>query len=507
MPQGRNVINKAPLGDGIDVQGLGSQIILPPSIHPETGTTYAWDIQDGPDDIMPQEAPAWLLALVTTLHAPTQSATQSAPPPPVDTPILQGSRNKTLYTYGTGFARAGASYEMMLAALTEANKRCQPPLSTLEVERIAVSANRSQRAILVVSDAAQGGHHPGSNGTGTGTGTAPDQPQWGTQFDFNQGVSGQKLMNMMRVPPRFLVEKLVPDGLTILGAPAKSYKSYFSISLALATLGAGDWCNAFPVTDTGNVVFFGLEAPVMQLRNRIHQLRPSFNPNDFPHTITFFSGMKVLPSFRNGLKQSLEQVIERYTPRLIVIDPMSYLYRLGRQEDLASATLDLLLPVAELMFEAGVALFAPEHMRKRNKEDFTVMDQLNGSHVKPGIVHGLLMMQRSGEDIIIETTMRDAPQQELTLSLEFDNDLHKITWGYKGSSAMLAATRLDDLKTKVLKELQEHRYPKKVSELLEALELPNTERNRSSIRQILHRGEKEGLLASSRRGEFYWIGQ
>jgi len=411
---------------------------------------------------------------------------------------LQGSRNKTLYNYGTGFARAGASYEMILAALTEANKRCQPPLLAAEVERTARSASGSRRAIMLVSSP---GVSAGSNGTGHGP------PQWGTQFDVSQGVNGDALMHLLRVPPRFLIDKLIPDGLTILGAPAKSYKSYFALSLALATMGAGHWCDAFEVNEPGNVVFFGLEAPLMQLRNRIHQLRPDFNPRAYEHTITFFSGIKALPSFREGLEQAIEKIIDHFQPRLIVIDPLSYLYRMGRQDDLASATLDLLWPLAEMVFQAGVALFAAEHMRKRSKEDLTVVDQLGGSYIKPCIVHGLLMMHRAGDDIIIETTMRDAPQQELALSLEFDDASHQVTWGYKGSSTMLAATRQDDLKLKVHEHMRSNRYPQRVSEVIEALGLPLTDRNKTSVRQILHRGEKEGLMALSRRGEYYWIGQ
>ena len=71
------ILNKADIGQGIDVQGLGSYIILPPSIHPDTGKPYLWDVVDGPDDIDPQPAPDWLLALLTA-PAPRQTAPQRA---------------------------------------------------------------------------------------------------------------------------------------------------------------------------------------------------------------------------------------------------------------------------------------------------------------------------------------------------------------------------------------------------------------------------------------------
>jgi hypothetical protein len=311
----------------------------------------------------------------------------------------------------------------------------------------------------------------------------------------------------MLVPPRFLVDKLIPDGLTILAAPAKSYKSYFSLSLALATIAEGEWCDTFPVNETGNVVFFGLESPPMQLRNRLHQLRPTYAPDSSPHDLIFFSGMQSLPTFKNGLQQALEQVIEHYKPRLIIIDPLSYLYRLGRQDDLASATLDLLWPLAEMASTAQVALVAPEHMRKRSKDDVSVVDQLAGSHIKAAVVHGLLMMHRDGDDIVVETTMRDAPSQEFAVTLTFDSTQHTLSWDFRGTMASVGQTRLESMKKTVLGELQSRRYPMKIPEIISTCGLVNTSLTKDNLRQILHRAEQDGAVATSRRGEYYWIGQ
>jgi hypothetical protein len=245
----------------------------------------------------------------------------------------------------------------------------------------------------------------------------------------------------------------------------------------------------------------------MQLRNRMAQLRPGFQPDQISHELVFFSGMQCLPTFRNGLQDAIAQVIERYTPRLIVIDPLSYLYRLGRQDDLASATLDLLWPLAEMASQAKVSIFAPEHMRKRSKDDVSVVDQLAGSHIKAAVVHALLMLHREGEDIVIETTMRDAPSQELVLSLTFDAGQHQVAWGYKGLNTTLGQSRADVMKTKALDELRLKRYPMKVADLIAILGFPNTVQTKDNLRQILHRAEQSGDVAVSKRGEYYWIGQ
>lgn len=300
---------------------------------------------------------------------------------------------------------------------------------------------------------------------------------------------------------------LVPDGLTIFAAPAKSYKSYFSLSLALATLGVGHWCDAFPVEETGNVVFFGLEAPLSQLRNRLAQLAPGFRPQDSPHTLTFFSGMRALPTFRQGLQSAIEQTIEHYQPRLIVVDPLSYLYRLGRQDDLASMTLDLLWPLAELASQAGVALFADEHLRKRSKDDVSVVDALAGSHIKAAVVHALLVAQRRGEDITIETTLRDAPPQELTLTLVFDEAAHRVYWQYKGSLASYGQGQQDSIATRVREYVLAQKRPITVTDTIAELDLPDTPLLRANLRKIYSRLEHAGDIVRTKQGAYLRVEQ
>ncbi len=334
---------------------------------------------------------------------------------------------------------------------------------------------------------------------------APEQPA--VEFDVKGGISAQALMRRMVVPARFLIPDLIPDGLTILAAPAKSYKSYFSLSLALATIGATDWCGTFPVEENGPVVFFGLESPLQQLRNRMHQLAPHFQPHAFPHTLTFFSGMRALPPFTKGLQQALEQIIDHYTPRLIVIDPLSYLYRLGRQDDLASATLDLLWPLAEMAASRQVAILADEHMRKRSKEDVSVVDQLAGSHIKAAVVHGLIMMKHEEGSMVLETTMRDAPGRELVVSIDFDPG-QRVVWGYKGTREAVQGKKIETRKAQVYEVMQNFRRPWRVLEMLEHLGWPITEANKATMRKIFSRGAKEEeVLAETKRGEYFWVGQ
>ena len=496
---GRTVRNKAKIGEGLDIQALGAYVILPPSIHPETGHAYQWDLGADLEDPGINPAPEWLLGLVTRNGDPAQQST-GAPSLTPGAPIAEGTRESTLVRIGAAMRHAGADYQEILTALDAANRRCVPPLPAVDLERVARSVTRYEIDAVFERP---GGGPPAAPATGGGL-------QWGSEntppaFDFSQAVTSAELVRSMLTPPRFLIDKLIPDGLTILAAPSKSYKSFFALSLALATIGQSDWCGAFPVEEQGPVVFFALESPFGQLHNRLLQLAPNFQPALSPYHIHFFSGMHVLPSFRQGLHAVLEQVIDAYHPRLIVIDPLTYLYRMGRQDDLASATLDLLWPLAEMASARGIALFCPEHLRKRSKEDMSVIDQLNGSFIKAALVHALLSVQREGEDFTIETTLRDAASQHLTMQLRFDDKTGVCQWEYKGSTANVAESQQESLKVQVLQELETHKVPLSVPMLIANLGLPDTARIKDRLRQILHREEKKGRLAVSRRGEYYWI--
>lgn len=60
---GREVRNEAGirLGPGIDIRGIGGQVLAPPTVHPVTGVPYCWESGFGPDEIDVAEPPAWLL--------------------------------------------------------------------------------------------------------------------------------------------------------------------------------------------------------------------------------------------------------------------------------------------------------------------------------------------------------------------------------------------------------------------------------------------------------------
>ena len=133
------VKNKANIGDGIDVQGPGSYVIVPPSIHPETGRRYLWDAAYGPESMTPQPAPSWLEALIS--HQDTAEGTEAVARDP-QAPILEGTRETTLMALAGAMQRLGASPDAIRSALEAENQRCVPPLSAADLDRMTRSVGR-----------------------------------------------------------------------------------------------------------------------------------------------------------------------------------------------------------------------------------------------------------------------------------------------------------------------------------------------------------------------------
>jgi hypothetical protein len=132
----------------LDVKGLGGYIVVPPSIHPETGEPYVWDEDDHPLKIRPAPAPEWLLIMVaerphlgTTVqgHSPNEWAD-------LILPAKEGSRNQRLTQLaGLLFRNLPGAVAWDLGWLW-ATHRTTPPLPEAEVRRTLINISAKERS-------------------------------------------------------------------------------------------------------------------------------------------------------------------------------------------------------------------------------------------------------------------------------------------------------------------------------------------------------------------------
>ena len=124
------------LGPGLDIKGEGGAIVVAPSLH-AGGKRYRWR-----NSAPIADAPQWFLRLLRETQRSRANGSAA-----IGATISEGQRNDTLTSLAGTMRRRGMGAEEIEAALLVTNnKRCDPPLATDEVKKIASSVCRYEPA-------------------------------------------------------------------------------------------------------------------------------------------------------------------------------------------------------------------------------------------------------------------------------------------------------------------------------------------------------------------------
>lgn len=484
------------LGEGIDVQGRGGYVILPPSIHPENGKPYLWDLLA--DLTQPiAEVPFWVEAL-----CPPSRTSPDAPGVPTTaagTPIPDGMRESTLVRLGSALRHAGGTYDEILAALTVANLRCVPPLEEEAVLRVSRSVTRYQVDATLHIRAPDDGE-------------AKQGQVWASPPASAGPLTITDLADMLERTyplPQWLIKGLIPEGLTFFVGSPKSSKTYLAYSLALslavATSSDGLWLEHYPIHLTGPVVYITLEDDEADSRLRIAELAPWLTT--VPRERFLFLHGFDLPRFDEGLVDVLrEQIIERYHPALVVIDPISYLYApLKKGADQFGEVKDMLLPLRWLGKTYHCGILGIDHRRKKNADDVDIFETTYGSNAKIAVADALLMVVREDKEVTLHARVRKGQDQTLTLQFEFAQD-GTARWLWKGSTdGIIQEGNYGDLRRRIIEALSGVRLAMTVRDLLAALDIPDSRQMRQNVDSVLRRAIKSGEVQRTTRGAYIWV--
>jgi Bifunctional DNA primase/polymerase, N-terminal/AAA domain/Primase C terminal 1 (PriCT-1) len=120
--------------DGFELRVGNHMCVAPPSVHPDTGRTYAWLPGRAPWETQLAELPARVLEFFAAAASPNGRA------PAVGDVIPERERNNTLASLAGSMRDRGMGEAEILAALQVANReRCRPPLAEREVAGVARS--------------------------------------------------------------------------------------------------------------------------------------------------------------------------------------------------------------------------------------------------------------------------------------------------------------------------------------------------------------------------------
>ena len=233
---------------------------------------------------------------------------------------------------------------------------------------------------------------------------------WREGFDT---IDADTLMNKPMHKNKYLVEGLLPHGVTILGGSSKVGKSWFVLDLALK-LATGEPIWEKETTKCG-VLYLCLEDTLQRIQNRLMMLTDEAPPN-----LRFATTASTIT---NGLEKDINTYLYSYPDtKLIIIDTLQKV-RAEKEKytggvyanDYADMTI-----LKNITAERDISILLVHHLRKQPDSD--AVNMLSGSTGIGGAVDTLLILQRPmriRQEGKLFATGRDIEDQEYILA--FDN--------------------------------------------------------------------------------------
>lgn len=329
------------LADGVDILSDGRYFVASPSVV--GGREYCWEASSDPlEGVAPPPVPsAWLAAyLARERRSPTTTGE-----------LIRGNRNAGLTAIAGAMRRHGLGESEILAALRVANEtRCEIPLPSSEIARIAASVARYEPAGDVAASAALG--------TAAAEAILTDRPH-----DRLQVVFGDELPAAYEAPDELIEGLIVSRSVSVLYGDSNSGKTFFALSLA-AAIARGEPVYGRKV-DSGLVVYLASEAPG-SIRSRLQALK-KFYACDLHNLAMVPVPVNFHASDRDTLAViALVQEIERtkgQPVRLIVGDTLARMTA-GANENSGEDMAPVMARFDRVAQEAGAALLLIHHNGK-----------------------------------------------------------------------------------------------------------------------------------------------
>lgn len=250
--------------------------------------------------------------------------------------------------------------------------------------------------------------------------------------------------------PQWLIEPLwVHEAVGIIGGAPKCCKTFLALEMALAVASGKPCLSRFSVPQPGPVLLFAAEDSPLQLRARLVGLARARGA-DFQTLPLFLILAQQLRLDLDLDRQRLAQAIDKYQPRLLVLDPFVRLHRLD--ENSAMEVSALLADLRALQRRFRLAVLLVHHTRKANGE--ASGQTLRGSSDLHAWGDSNLYLRRSQDQILLAVEHRAAPApQTIALTLAGDQAPHlEVT----GPAPLPSKDAGPDLQQEVLDALRRH---------------------------------------------------
>jgi len=389
-----NAKNDPELEPGIEFRSTGYYVVLPPSVHPETGRQYEWLIDGGIDDLPFADLPFWLLDRVGRSGIGGQEPLNGRPKPlRLEKPIPVGQRNNALMSVLGGLRRDGTPREALLAVAFALRDRW------MEQDSDPNNAMSDREIIGIVDRVAA---HP------------PDVFHYAYQEqvrrlldDQQQALEEETAKEIVAVdwdglcemaePPEWLVENLIPyPGVAILQGDPGIGKTWLGMSIMLSVARGSKWLRQYHVKE-GRVLAILGEEWSGAVKERLQMLARASGfemSKDVP--INYVLNQEVLLHEEGSrvMNLLLHDLIVKHQPTLIVFDPFLLMHLAEENDNSAMRSVMRLLDDCTRITDAGSSVLVCHHVNKPKDSEFaSVQYRARGASAIVGHVDSILDVQ------------------------------------------------------------------------------------------------------------------
>lgn len=238
-------------------------------------------------------------------------------------------------------------------------------------------------------------------------------------------------------PIDWLVDKILPVGLSILGAPSKYYKSYMALGLCVAICQGAKFLG-FDCTKH-DCLYFDLESTKRRPKNRLDQIVGTGTKK--PDNLHIITGDQSPGRIGEGFEEQVEYQLQKYPNiKLIVID----VFQLIRQPAKRNQTgydrdYEDFRALKQIVDKHDIGVLLIHHTRKM-KDPSDVFNELSGSTGMLGAQDCAWLISkkdRSDNEATLHITGRDLDNRDL--KIEFDKKFFQ--WRYIGTEEEVEARR------------------------------------------------------------------
>jgi len=277
------------------------------------------------------------------------------------------------------------------------------------------------------------------------------------------GITAADLVGLELPEPKFAIDGLLCEGLTILGGRPKMGKSWLALLLAWAVAGGHDLDGRR--SRAGSILYLSLEDTRRRLKSRLEMLQAALG---WPVPST----LKIHTAFPRADQGGLYQIVEwlsdqKGNGRLVVIDTLAKFRRpmKGNGNNYAD-DYEALGEIKSLADRHGFGAMVIHHTRKMPAED--PFDELSGTLAISGAADGLMVLdrKRGADEARLFVTGRDMPDSTIKLKL----DRESFRWHFGASSEGIdtsgrhispAENRIEACKAWIREFLGRFAYPSK----------------------------------------------